>query len=187
MKHRPLLVAAIVSVAASTAVGSAAGREPALPRACGAALVEDWYDGRIDRVYRVECYRDAIGLLPEDVLAYSSAYDDITHALHARLNELQTRRAGAPEQRRLAGNGSKDSSGARQAAGPAPSRTSGAEATPSARDDDSSIADRLRSLPAPLVVVLVLAFGLLAAAATRLVRSATPGRGARQPTAAGRR
>jgi hypothetical protein len=185
MNHRSLLVAVIVSVAAATAAGSASAREPALPRACGAAVVEDWYDGRIDGVYRVECYRDAIGLLPEDVLAYSSAYDDITHALHARLNELQTRRAGAPAQRRLAGSRPKGDAGARQGAGPSPA--AGAEATASASDDDSSIAGRLRSLPVPLVAVLVLAFGLAAAAATRLVRAVTPRRGARQPTAVERR
>jgi hypothetical protein len=50
---------------------------------CWQVLVNDWYDGRIDRVYPVKCYRDALKHLPTDIEQYSSARDDINRALAA--------------------------------------------------------------------------------------------------------
>jgi hypothetical protein len=78
---------AVVAVAAAAVAVAAVGAPAAAggSTACAAQLLEDWYDGRIDGVYGVECYRDALDSLPEDVRAYSSASDDITRALHGRL------------------------------------------------------------------------------------------------------
>jgi hypothetical protein len=61
------------------AAGAAAAAQP-----CWRTLLEDWNDGRIDRVYPVTCYRLALERLPEDVRAYSSAEDDIRAALQTR-------------------------------------------------------------------------------------------------------
>jgi len=52
---------------------------------CAARLLADWQDRRIDGVYPVACYRQALARLPEDVRVYSSAQSDITRALQARL------------------------------------------------------------------------------------------------------
>jgi hypothetical protein len=48
---------------------------------CYNALIQDWYDGRIDRTYPVHCYKDALKHLPKDVQTYSDAYDVISRAL----------------------------------------------------------------------------------------------------------
>ncbi len=52
---------------------------------CWKTLINDWYDGRIDSIYPIHCYREALKHLPEDVQTYSSARDDITRALQARI------------------------------------------------------------------------------------------------------
>src|SRR5918999_2892873 len=62
---------------------------------CVDRLLSDWRDGRIDRTYSVSCYRDTLATLPEDILTYSTAPDDITRALHARL--AATRGTGVEE------------------------------------------------------------------------------------------
>ena len=45
-------------------------------------IVADWYkDGRVDEVYALPCYKEAIRSLPVDVLVYSNAEEDILRAL----------------------------------------------------------------------------------------------------------
>ena len=51
---------------------------------CWKRLINDWYDGRIDRTYPASCYRAAIRNLPEDVDAYSTAREDLERALPSR-------------------------------------------------------------------------------------------------------
>lgn len=48
---------------------------------CWNKLLNDWYDGRIDKTYKVECYKQALRHLPTDIQVYSSARDDIQRAL----------------------------------------------------------------------------------------------------------
>ncbi len=52
---------------------------------CWKALLNDWYDGRIDHTYAVHCYQDALHHLPADVQTYSSAHDDILRALQSAI------------------------------------------------------------------------------------------------------
>jgi hypothetical protein len=54
-------------------------------QSCGSRVLADWRDGRIDGTYPVNCYRQALARLPEDVRVYSTAQADITRALQARL------------------------------------------------------------------------------------------------------
>ena len=75
---RLLLAIGVVLTALSFAASAQAST-------CASRLLSDWRDGRIDRTYPVQCYRDALTTLPEDVRVYSSAEDDITRALQARL------------------------------------------------------------------------------------------------------
>ncbi|MHB8642855.1 MAG: hypothetical protein ACYDA3_08225 [Gaiellaceae bacterium] len=69
--------------AAMLALGVAAPAGAATP--CWRALINDWYDGRIDQTYPTSCYTQAIQHLPQDVETYSSAKGDILRALQAQL------------------------------------------------------------------------------------------------------
>jgi hypothetical protein len=75
----PSVLAAIVL--ALVGVGSASAGSAA----CATAVITDWTDGRIDRVYAVPCYRQALRQLPLDLELYSSAPDDIQQALAHRI------------------------------------------------------------------------------------------------------
>lgn len=69
-----LLVAMVVGGGATAVPADAA-------TPCWKRLINDWYDGRIDRTYPASCYRAAIKNLPEDVDAYSTAREDLERAL----------------------------------------------------------------------------------------------------------
>jgi hypothetical protein len=53
----------------------------AAPPPCWKTLLNDWYDGHIDKTYPIPCYHKAIAHLPRDVQNYSNAKDDILRAL----------------------------------------------------------------------------------------------------------
>ncbi len=80
---RALQTALLVLVATAGALllaGTATAKEP-----CWKTLIDDWYDGRIDNVYPVPCYRAALEHMPEDVAQYSTLGDDINRALQAAI------------------------------------------------------------------------------------------------------
>ncbi len=62
---------------------------------CASRLLADWQDGRIDQIYPVSCYRQALAHLPEDVQVYSTAHSDITRALQARLGSESVKSGGS--------------------------------------------------------------------------------------------
>jgi hypothetical protein len=64
-------------------------RPAAAATPCWKTLLNDWYDGRIDNVYPVHCYKDTLKHLPEDVSVYSSARDDILRALQSARAKLK--------------------------------------------------------------------------------------------------
>jgi hypothetical protein len=70
-------LALVVSIPPAPAAGSASP--------CWKVLLNDWYDGTIDKLYDVACYRQAIAHLPTDVSVYSSARDDIDRALQVAI------------------------------------------------------------------------------------------------------
>ena len=74
------------------------GRAAAASNAsCADAVVADWYgDGRVDQIYPIHCYTDAIRSLPVDVLDYSNAKEDILRALsYAKRGQSDPGDAGA--------------------------------------------------------------------------------------------
>jgi hypothetical protein len=71
----------VISAGIVLALGVAAPAGAATP--CWKALINDWYDGRIDETYPRACYTQAIQHLPQDVSTYSSAKEDIERALLA--------------------------------------------------------------------------------------------------------
>jgi hypothetical protein len=80
---KSLVVAALVAVALVAALARPAASTAAAP--CWKTLLNDWYDGRIDHTYPIQCYRDALKHLPADVRTYSSAHDDIERALQSAI------------------------------------------------------------------------------------------------------
>jgi hypothetical protein len=84
-----LFAVAAAAVTAFSSVGSVQASS------CGMQLLLDWRDGRIDRTYEVECYREALATMPEDVLVYSTAEDDLTRELQAQLRTERAAKAGA--------------------------------------------------------------------------------------------
>ncbi len=78
--RRAALLLTVVNAAAAPATAPAHLATP-----CWRTLQKEWADGRIDGVYPVSCYREAIARLPADLQMYSSAPEDIARALQARL------------------------------------------------------------------------------------------------------
>lgn len=95
LTHRLLRTLVLVSVTAAAMTATAA---PALAaESCGKQVVNDWYgDGRVDKIYPLHCYEDAINALPGDLRDYSSAKEDITRALQFALRNQQDPGRPAP-------------------------------------------------------------------------------------------
>ena len=95
--RRPLLsfalavfaVALVAAVPATAARAAASGNVP-----CWKRLLNDWYDGRIDKIYPIPCYSEAIKHLPPETEIYGSAKEDILAARQAALNK----QSAPPEQ-----------------------------------------------------------------------------------------
>jgi hypothetical protein len=81
-----LLAIGIAAVAVSTRVANPAKVTIAPKKSsCAKRLLADWWDGRIEGTYPVRCYRVALKSLPVDLQVYSSASEDISHALSQRI------------------------------------------------------------------------------------------------------
>jgi len=77
-----LVALALSVVAVLTTASPAAAATP-----CGKKVLADWFDnGRIDRLYPLNCYEEAIDAIPDDLRDYADAEDVITRALQAALN-----------------------------------------------------------------------------------------------------
>jgi hypothetical protein len=68
-----VLLGALALASSATPVASAAP--------CGEQVVEDWRDnGRIDGLYELHCYEDAIAAIPSEIRDYTDAEDVIRQA-----------------------------------------------------------------------------------------------------------
>ena len=79
--HRILrLGLALIAVVLLAGVSSNAAS--AKTKSCADQVIADWYDdGRVDKIYPLECYRAAIAKLPPDIVDYSNAKEEIGRAL----------------------------------------------------------------------------------------------------------
>jgi len=74
----------VLGVVASLSVASTASATTK----CGQQVLADWYDnGRIDKLYPLNCYEEAIDGIPDDIGPYVDAEDVITRALQGALRE----------------------------------------------------------------------------------------------------
>jgi len=86
-------LALIAALAAVLVLGRAAPAAASGPP-CWKVVVSDWYaDGRIDNVYPLHCYQDALHHLPPDVKAYADASDEIERAMQAAIRDNRARLA----------------------------------------------------------------------------------------------
>jgi hypothetical protein len=77
-------VLALGILAALALAGTATAADKATP--CGKRVLADWFDnGRIDRIYPLNCYEEAIDAIPDDLRDYADAEDVITRALQSAL------------------------------------------------------------------------------------------------------
>jgi hypothetical protein len=85
---RTFLIALVLVLSAVTALSFASAAGAATK--CGQKVLADWYDnGRIDKLYPLNCYEEAIDAIPDDIGPYVDAEDVITRALQGALrNEL---------------------------------------------------------------------------------------------------
>jgi len=73
-----LLASALVALSVT---GTAAAATP-----CGEKVFADWFDnGRIDRLYPLHCYEEAIDIIPGDIRDYADAEEVISRALASAL------------------------------------------------------------------------------------------------------
>ena len=168
-------------------------RPAAAATPCWKALLNDWYDGRIDNTYALHCYTDALKHLPPDVQTYSSAHDDIERALQSAIARLGKKKVTSTTQIApppvTTTTSTNSSGGGKQKPHPSgPGGGSGQTATtPVGRKKSgglSGLATKLDpgsadSLPVPLLVLGGLALILVAGGATGLafkhLRARRPG------------
>lgn len=147
---------------------------------CWKKLLTDWYDGRIDNVYPLHCYTDALKHLPTDVQEYSSAHDDILRALQNAKAELRKQgkkvTANTPVPANNGGNTKK-----RRSVTPVITTTPAAPGGSSPGKHTTNLVDKLNpdspsALPLPLLILGALALVLVAAGALGLVAKRYQGR-----------
>jgi hypothetical protein len=168
----PLQLLVRVTIVAAALFAATVHASPAAAATpCWKALLNDWYDGRIDHTYPVHCYQDALHHLPADVQTYSSAHDDIERALQSAI--AQEKKAG-----QTAGPNSlvTPPTTTTSTGGTTTAITTTTTAAPGRQPDGGlgGVADQLNpssadSLPVPLLVLGGLAILLVAAGAAGLV------------------
>ena len=144
---------ALVAAAGLLLAASPAAAAPS----CGKQVINDWYgDGRVDKIYPLHCYEDAIDALPTDLSDYSSAKEDIQRALQFAVRNQ-------PDPGRPAPPGDETGSGT----GPSGDAGTGGPLNEAVDNIGPSNAD---SVPIPLIVLGSLALLLLAAGSAGYVR-----------------
>ena len=161
-----VLVALAAGILAALALaGTASAASGGTP--CGKKVLADWFDnGRVDRIYPLNCYEEAIDAIPDDLRDYADAEDVITRALQSALRgELapggedpspgDSGKSGGND----GGNGGGGNDGGNDGSGP-----DGPQAAPGVDTSGPS------SVPIPLLVLGGLSLALLAAGAVLTLR-----------------
>jgi hypothetical protein len=186
---------ATAALAAGTATATAAGSAARSKPACWKVLINDWYDGRIDGIYEIHCYREALQHLPADVDTYSSARDDIKQALQKRITQSHNGggAAGGSNGGGSAGGGGTGGGGGTSGGGSAGSGSAAGGGSSSGGNDASgpipnAISNlgpkKADSLPVPLLVLGGVAIVLMAAGGAGFLARRTRTRRAQLASAA---
>jgi hypothetical protein len=164
-----LLIVGTAAAAVGVAPAAAAGKPP-----CWKVLINDWYDGRIDGIYAIHCYRDALKHLPADVDTYSSARDDIKQALQKRITQNHAGGGSTTTTGGGAGGAGGGGSSGGGSSGGGSGSGSGSGGSQDASGPIGSAFDATKpanadSLPVPLLVLGGVALVLMAAGAAGFV------------------
>jgi hypothetical protein len=85
------LVSRLIAVAALLLVALATSSPATAAKPCWREVLDDWTDNtKLNRTYPIACYDAALKNLPEDIVSYTDAYDQISNA---RQDALQGDRA----------------------------------------------------------------------------------------------
>jgi hypothetical protein len=77
-------IAAVLAVLAGLLLTLALASTAAAAPSCAEQVLLDWSDnGRVDRLYRLSCYEEALDALPPDIRDYTDAADVIERALQS--------------------------------------------------------------------------------------------------------
>ena len=146
-------VVAVVLVLSAVASLSVASTASATTK-CGQQVLADWYDnGRIDKLYPLNCYEEAIDGIPDDIGPYVDAEEVITRALQGALRGEVVQGGCDPS-----ADGSKDDC-ARQLGGSSNGGNGGQGENGSGEDDPGPLAapeidtSSPSSVPVPLLVL----------------------------------
>jgi hypothetical protein len=163
-----LAIAGIAALALGAGSASAAAGQTRTTQGtpCWKVLINDWYDGRIDGIYAIHCYRDALNHLPADVDTYSSARDDIRQALEKRIAQGTgggaTGSGGTSGGTGSAGGGGSGSGGGGSGGG---GSGGGGSSSPINNAIDATKPANADSFPVPLIVLAGVAVVLMIAGA----------------------
>ncbi len=148
---------------------------------CWKKLLNDWYDGSINKVYPLPCYHEAINHLPADVAVYSSAKDDILNAL-AAASKNQT----LPPAKTTTQTTTQTTTGSSTSTTPATTQTTTDAIPPKKKKGISEVFAKLTpggpdAFPLPLLILGALALLLVAAGAAGMIWRRLQERGSGTP------
>jgi hypothetical protein len=144
-----VFVLLLAALAALSFTGTAAAATP-----CGKKILGDWFDnGRIDRLYPLHCYEEAIDAIPPDIKDYADAEEVIDRALQAALRGKLDKKGGPDP---TPGNDNRNPGAPAGGSGPGSGGSGGTEATGIDTSGPSSV-------PIPLLVLGGIALALLGA------------------------
>jgi hypothetical protein len=158
------LVAMLLLASSAVAALSFAGSASASPATkCGQQVLTDWYDnGRIDKLYPLNCYEEAIDEIPSDIGPYVDAEDVITRALQGALHGNLYKGGCDPS----ADGSGDDCSGTGGGKNPGQNPSDGQNPTSQAQDTTPGVnTSSPSSVPIPLLVLGGMSMLLLAAGA----------------------
>jgi hypothetical protein len=178
MKMRVVVGVGVAMLALAAAVARPVTATAATP--CWKALLNDWYDGRIDNTYPLHCYSEALTHLPADVQTYSSAHDDILRALQNAKAELRRNGTKVTPNTLVPPAGKPDKSGGKTTSTGTTTTTQAPGRKPPG-GGLPSVADKVNhsgpsSVPLPLIVLGALALLLVAAGGIGLLAKRRQGR-----------
>ena len=157
---------ALIAVLASAFVALSLSGPAAAATHCGKKVLADWFDnGRIDRLYPLHCYEEAIDAIPDDIRDYADAEEVISRALQSALRG-DIAKGGCDPSPDGSANDCVDGSGGKN--GPGGPSGPGGKSGPGSSDIPPQVAPEVdtsgpSSVPIPLLVLGGMSLALLAA------------------------
>lgn len=155
----------------SALAGLSTARPAQASTPCGKKVLADWFDnGRIDRIYPLNCYEEGIDAIPSDLRDYANAEEVITRALQSALRgKVDTKDGGcdpspdgsSDDCTTAGGGGGSGGNGGSGGSGSSGEGPEGGSTDPQAAPGVDTSAPS--SVPVPLLVLAGLSLALLAA------------------------